>query len=64
MKAALTIPIQAVFTDEQDTICYFRKKNGTYEKRVITIGKQNEDYVEITGGLQAGDQVSLIRRTK
>ena len=64
VKAALTIPIQAVFTDEQDTICYIRKRNGTFEKRVITIGRQNEDYVEITGGLQEGDKVSLIRRTK
>jgi HlyD family secretion protein len=57
---ALSIPVQAVFSDKSEKYCYRPGKN-TLEKVVITTGRQNEDFVEILSGLVLHDSVSLVR---
>lgn len=57
---ALSIPVQAVFSDKLEKYCYKPAKNNL-EKVVITTGRQNEDFVEILSGLQIHDQVSLVK---
>jgi multidrug efflux pump subunit AcrA (membrane-fusion protein) len=59
---ALTVPIQAVFSENQRDICYVRKKGGGFEKRTVTTGRQNDAFVEITDGLQQEEKVSLVRQ--
>lgn len=61
LKQVLTVPTQAVFSEDGGEVCYVQGRWGDYEKRQIKIGAQNEDIVQIVSGLQAGDKVSLIR---
>lgn len=56
----LAVPVQAVFTEGAKNFCYVFKGN-TATKVDVQIGRQNEDYVEIVGGLKNGDIVSLVR---
>jgi len=55
-----TIPIQSVFRDDGGDYCYLWNA-VMYEKRYITIGQQNKDFVEIKKGLEVGAVVSLIQ---
>ncbi len=60
VKGALSIPIQAVFHDNDDDYCYLFDGSG-FKKEKITIGHQNEDIVQVVSGLKDGDQVSLVK---
>lgn len=62
VKDAVSIPVQSVFTEDQGSVCYIKNKQGGFEKRDVKIGRQNEELIEITGGLHIGEQVSLIRQ--
>ncbi len=62
VKNAVTVPLQAVFTDDQTSFCYVKTKKGGFEIRNVTTGRQNIEYVEIIAGLDVDEQVSLIRQ--
>ncbi len=61
VENALSIPVQAVFTENQGNYCFVKIEQGTFEKRKIVTGRQNEEIVEIVEGLHSGEQVSLVR---
>jgi hypothetical protein len=59
---ALTVPAVAVFTDELDDdkqYVYQSGKDGTSEKRTVTVGKTSGGKTEILAGLQEGDEILL-----
>jgi len=56
----LTIPVQAVFQKAGNKFCY-KYLDKRFKIVDITTGRQNEDLVEVLSGLNAGDQVSLIK---
>jgi len=56
----LTIPVQAVFEEAGTKFCY-KYLEKRFKKVSITTGRQNEDLVVVLSGLNAGDQVSLIK---
>ena len=58
----ISVPVQAVFIDEQKQFCYVKKRIGGFEKRIVTTGRQNIQFVEILDGLEVGEQVSLIKQ--
>ena len=58
-KDALSVPIQAIFKEEDKIYCYLLKGNN-FKKVEVSIGRQNEDMVEILSGLKRGDKVSLV----
>ena len=55
-KSMLVLPQSAVVTKNENRFVFKVKDNKAYEVPVTT-GKTFSDYVEITGGLQNGDQV-------
>ncbi|MBW2367142.1 MAG: efflux RND transporter periplasmic adaptor subunit [Deltaproteobacteria bacterium] len=57
---ALTVPVQAVFSEDHRKYCY-SLKDSRFIKTPVRIGKQNEDIIEILGGLKPGDQVSVVK---
>ena len=59
---AITVPLQAVFTDDQNRFCYVKTRQDVFEVREVTTGRQNVEFVEITKGLDVGEQVSLIKQ--
>lgn len=61
VKNALSVPVQAVFTEDQENYCFVKKEQEGFEKRKVVTGRQNEEFVEIVEGLRSGEQVSLVR---
>jgi len=60
VQNVLCVPIQAVFDDRKKKYCY--QFNGAgFTKKYVSIGRQNDDKVEITSGLQQGDRLSLVK---
>ena len=56
----LAIPVQAVFEEAGTKFCYLYLEKR-FKKVGISTGRQNEDLVVVLSGLNAGDQVSLIK---
>ena len=56
----ISIPIEAVFEEDGEYFVY-RKGLLKTEKRIVELGKSNEDFVQITKGLEVGDVVFLYR---
>ncbi len=61
-KAAIAVPIQAVFSGADDDFCYVKGLLGGFEKREVVTGRLNEEFVEIVDGLQVGERVSLVKQ--
>lgn len=62
LENVLTVPLQAVFHDKGGDYCFVRNGFLGYERREVSIGAQNEDYVQVMSGLSAGQQVSLVEQ--
>ncbi|MDM8541029.1 efflux RND transporter periplasmic adaptor subunit [Desulfococcaceae bacterium HSG9] len=60
VENALTIPIQSVFDERGKKYCY-QFEGRRFKKKYISIGRQNDDKVEVLSGLQAGDRLSLVK---
>ena len=52
----ITVPVNALVGNEGD-YSVFINNNGTVKKQKVTIGETNGNNMEITSGVQAGDQV-------
>lgn len=61
VKDVISAPVQSIFDENGESFCYVKKRGG-FEKRIVATGRHNEEFVEVTDGLQVGDQVSLIRQ--
>ncbi len=61
VNQALTVPVQAVFSEDGRTLCYVEKPGGSFERRPVVTGSQNTDVVEIVSGLQEGERVGMTR---
>lgn len=53
------VPLQAVFRDSSGDYCY-RYTGSSYERRAVTVGGRNEQFVEIVTGLAVGDRVAQV----
>ena len=58
-KSALTIPVDAVIRDGQGTHIWIERKEGEFEPRMVTVGRETFNEVEITSGLKEGEQVVI-----
>ena len=59
LSDAVILPQQAVFFDANDTIVYVLK-DGEFQPKNVAVGVKNPTMIEITGGLEDGDVVSLV----
>lgn len=53
----ISLPVDAVIRDGKGSHVWIEKAKGKFEPRMIKTGLENFDVVEITEGLQSGDQV-------
>lgn len=58
LEDVLSVPVYAVVQVENESWCYVNSGGGV-ERRVVTLGRTNDKYVEIRDGLDEGDQVVL-----
>jgi hypothetical protein len=59
-KEALTVPVSAVFSDENEGFrpcVWLARPDGKPEKRHVVLGKKTEAKAEVLGGLSEGDEV-------
>jgi multidrug efflux pump subunit AcrA (membrane-fusion protein) len=62
---AIYIPIEALHNLGSDKYAVFVLSNGEPMVRMVKVGIQNEQYAQITSGLEAGDVVTTgIVKTK
>lgn len=54
----ISLPIHSVFEFDKKNYCFIATSSG-YEMRLVNIGMNNEQWVEIVSGLNEGDQVAL-----
>ncbi|MDA9262222.1 HlyD family efflux transporter periplasmic adaptor subunit [bacterium] len=59
LKNALYIPIEAVFSEEVIQFVY-AKDGNSFEKLEVKTGESSEEYIEILGGLNEGQEISLL----
>jgi HlyD family secretion protein len=63
VKNALTVPISAVFTEENDrTVVYVESDDGA-ERREVEVGLSTFEFTEIRSGLVGGERVMLVKPT-
>lgn len=62
VKDALSVPIQAIFNEGGRKYVYLYGRSE-FKRTEVTLGRQNEDYVEIVNGLNNGDRICLDRPT-
>jgi RND family efflux transporter MFP subunit len=57
----VSVLLSAVFNDEGRSSVYVETATGGWERREVTVGINNLQYVEIRSGLNEGERVSLTR---
>jgi HlyD family secretion protein len=57
---AVSVLLSAVFNNDGESIVYVRNPSG-WERRVVTVGINDLQHVEILSGLEAGETVALSR---
>jgi Cu(I)/Ag(I) efflux system membrane fusion protein len=55
--SAISLPEDAVLRDENSTTVWVQTKPGVYSARMVTIGADDGNYIEITSGLKIGEIV-------
>ena len=60
LENVLSVPIAAVFTEGEKTLCY-RIEDGDFEPVEVKVGGMNDEYVQILSGLKEGDEVTLTK---
>lgn len=56
-QSLLSVPKQAVVTEQGKTFVYVFKGGEQFEKRVVVIGTEGQDFYEIKSGLKEGERV-------
>lgn len=63
LSDALLVPLQAVAEQSGQYFCYVFGAAGA-ERREVSVGDNNESFIEIKAGLSAGEQVALNARAR
>lgn len=58
-QAALAVPREAVQDINGEKVVFLALENNTFEKRVVQVGREQGNLLEITNGLQAGSRVAI-----
>src|SRR5262249_10321399 len=63
LSDVLLVPVQAV-TERDGQHCAYVKNGDGFERRPVKVGENNDKYVEVQSGLDAGEQVALDARAR
>jgi len=59
-KDAVSVPIAAVFADEDGEKFVYVRRGGQNERRQVTVGITNFSFAEIKSGLEPGEEILLV----
>jgi membrane fusion protein, heavy metal efflux system len=54
---ALAVPSSAVLLEENRSVVYVQLGGETFERRIVTTGIQDREWIEILSGLEEGERV-------
>jgi Cu(I)/Ag(I) efflux system membrane fusion protein len=57
VRNAIAVPTNALIQGKNGATVWLKNASGAFESRMVTMGKTNRDFTEITEGLQAGEVV-------
>ena len=57
-QAVVTVPLTAIQNDGSSQFVWLKDQDGKAQKQEVTLGLQNLQTVEITSGLQVGDEIA------
>ena len=60
LEDRLTIPLHAIFEENKQLFCYLSIPGKGYEKKELTLGASNDQWVEVLDGLSEGASVCLL----
>ena len=60
LEDRLTIPLHAIFEENKQLFCYVSIPGTGYEKKEVTLGASNDQWVEVLEGLSEGASVCLL----
>ena len=60
---ALTVPVQAVAEYEGSSVCYV-VRGGKIERKEVTVGESNDQYIQILDGVGVGELTALDARVR
>lgn len=58
-RKAIVVPLNAVLQDSKGAVVWIKKENGSYESRMVIIGIQSDDKIEIRSGIEVGEEVVI-----
>jgi RND family efflux transporter MFP subunit len=58
-EPVLTVPREAVLREGLSNYVFVRQANGIFERRVVTTGRRDDQYVEMVGGVRANEDVAV-----
>jgi membrane fusion protein, copper/silver efflux system len=58
-RSTLTLPIDAVIRDAKGATVWVRTGNNTFRNKMVTVGTEMNDRIEIRSGLQPGDMIVM-----
>lgn len=64
LSDVILVPQQAVFFDEDRPLVYVLQENSQPELRYVELGRKSPTLIEITGGLESGETISLVAPTQ
>jgi multidrug efflux pump subunit AcrA (membrane-fusion protein) len=53
----LTVPKRSVITEQGRTFVFVFRGGETYERRIVVLGAEGQDYYEVRSGVQAGERI-------
>jgi Cu(I)/Ag(I) efflux system membrane fusion protein len=56
-RSALTLPVDAVIRDAQGATVWIKTGDNTFKSKMVDLGLESDDRIEITNGLNSGDVV-------
>lgn len=58
-KTALALPIDAIIQDSKGANVWVRNSNGIFENKMVNLGMQNSQMVEIVSGIKEGEVIVI-----
>ena len=63
IESVVSVPIEAIFDDGGKPVVY-AEHGSSFDKRAVTLGEKNDNFIIITKGLKEGEKVSLTDPNK
>ena len=57
-RVPLAVPRSAIIRDGTKSFVFVQKMDGSFQRRHVEVGRSDDRFVEIQGGLKAGEQVA------